>query len=335
MFGPFDTTSLLSFLKQLGVALAGASALWGLVFLKVKNKCGHSRQCVIFDWIGKQLFWPTLGGGALALAVWCIQRAEHLYAHEGIVLLPHAREIAGGMHLAVVPMWLLAGTLFVGVLFFLFKRRAFIPHLDAIYAVVFILTLFLTSFTYWTGSFDSRQWFFIGHNVHSIFTIGTVLVLDYLFLLSKSSDILKQHIYPMFPTISKLIWIGLAVEFVSVSLVFSDAIALTPKFFFMQTVIGILIINGVFLAGPVARKMIASVRRGGPSVSPGWQTVGDLCGTISITSWTAITFVDFFEGLPYAYGEFILGYLIVIAILFFGHLFWTAFASRLPIRVSH
>ena len=167
----------------------------------------------------------------------------------------------------------------------------------------------------------------MGHSFHSIFTLGTVLILDFLFLLSRPSDLLRQHIFPLFPTISKVIWVGLAIDFLSVSLVFQEALRLTPKFFFMQTVIAILILNGIWLGGPIARKLMHSMTEGGEAMTRRWMNIASIAGGLSVSSWGTITFMDSFENLPFAYWQYALGYLALIAILFLGHVVMERFTK--------
>ena len=124
-----------------------------------------------------------------------------------------------------------------------------------------------------------------------------------------------------------MIWLGLGIDFLSVALVFPEALQLTPKFFFMQTVIGILIVNGILLAGPVARQLQTSLREAGVFTKR-WKLTGDVAGVISLSSWSAITFVDFFHNLTLEYYQFLGLYAALIVALFCAHALWETFHRR-------
>jgi hypothetical protein len=328
MFGA-EFEELILFLKQLGVAVAGAAALWGAYFAYKEKKEAHGDKCIIYHWLTLRLFIPLYGGLFLAAISWVV-----LYflipveAHEGIVLIPSAAERIEALALTtpIFIFWLL----FAAGGFFLGKLKKNSSYIFSFLIINLLFAIVIASLPAWSGEFSERQWFFIGHNVHSIFTLGTVLMLDFLFLISKSSSILKQHVFPAFPTISKVIWVGLAFDFLSVTLVFEEAINLSDKFFFMQTLIGILIVNGVILSGPLTRKLLESVKEGGKALTSRLTAIADLCGTVSITSWATITLLDFFEHLTLSYYELLTFYVGIIAVLYIGHFLWeTFFPNRL------
>lgn len=309
--------------QQLGLALAGASALWGFVFIRKGLHRHHGDVCLTFDWVAQKLLYPFYGGALIALVSFiAILFSIPVFAHEGIVLTPHVFERVNAvqMLLPVFAVWI-ALLLPLGLLRHLSPSR-FHSRFALFYAVHFVFIFFLISFPAWVGDFSARQFFFMGHSFHSIFTLGTVLVLDFLFLISKSSLHLKRHIYPFFPTISAVILVGLGFDFMSVGLVFSEAVSLTPKFFFMQTVLGILLINGALLAGLITRQLLhASEHREG-KLSKRWEFIGDVAGTISIASWFTITFVDYFAGLTLGYVSLLFIYLMVLGCAIVIHLLW-------------
>ena len=311
-----------SFAKQLGLALAGAAAFWGLVLSIKSHHPAKGPECIIFDWLATRLFFLLLAGFGIALCAWILFLfLMPVYAHEGIILVPSQQEVIRALEITspVFAVW----AVFVLISLWLnrFKPVLFGEWLSGIYVAHFIFLLFLISLPAWSGNLNAHQWFYIGHSVHSIFTFGSVIVLDFLVLISMAvrSPAIKEHLYPMFPLISKFIWVGLGIDFLSVALVFDDAIQMTPKFFFMQTVVGILIINGTILSGPITRKMIQAVRNKGSEMSKNWMRAADLCGVISVSSWFTITFTDFFHHLTFQYWQFLLAYVSLIATLYAGH----------------
>lgn len=327
MFG-ISLLEFILFCQQLGLAIAGAAALWGIVFTGKGVWDAHGDRCVTFDWISERLLYLLYGGSAVAFLSWIALGALlPASAHEGIVLVPSMAERVAGYELTafVYLAWLLFAPLA------LWLRRAtpaqFHRRLLWFYGAHFLIISFLISFSAWAGELGDRQFFFFAHTFHSIMTLGTVVVLDFLFLLSRSSLHLKQHIYPLFPTITKVILVGLALEFVGTGVVFHEAIALTDKFFFMQTVVGILLVNGIVLAGPVTRRMIAAVMERDRKLTHRWEIVADVAGTISVASWFTITFVDFFATLNLSYAQMLGIYLLAIAAAITVHLAWPRFAD--------
>lgn len=320
MFGA-ELPEFVSFLKQLGLALAGAAALWGAVFAyKSEN---HSEIGGIIDtWVARKLSVLLYGGVMITTVAWVWQLMIYevsLYAHEGIVIHETASQVKAALEMftPVFYIWIvfsLAGLLLQGV-----YREWFSKNFAGYYLTHFVFSSVLISFPALSGSWDLAQFFFFGHSFHSIMTVGTVLVLDYLFLVSKPSDILKQHIYPMLPVLSKVIWLGLGLEFLSTYLVFEEAAVITSKFLFMQVAVAILIINGVFLAGPVLRRLLQTIRENARSMTKRWQSIADVSGAISISSWLSITFVDFFDHLTLSFSHFLGAYLTLIGIVILGH----------------
>lgn len=324
MFGA-ELYEIALFVKQLGFVLAGGAALWGLVFSLRDFACGK-RECLIHDWIAIKLFSIFLGGlvlgGVGLLASLSMLKA---YAHEGIVVLPTATETIKALTVST-PFFF---ALILATLLILFvkyrKPQVFSRAVTPFFAISFILLFILTSLTAWGDGFRENL-FFIGHGFHSIFTLGSVLVLDFLFLLSRNSFHLKQHVYPLFPKISKVVWAGLFFDFLSAYLILPEFV-ITQKFFFMQTVIGVLIINGVVLSGPIARKLLSTLEKR-PAIGQRWRTAANVSGAISITSWMTITFVDFFKNLSIGYPTLLIGYLVIIVVIFSLHHLFEKFENN-------
>jgi hypothetical protein len=269
-----------------------------------------------------RLFYLVLGGTILAsvshFAILSIAGAWRAHAHEGISVAPAPAEITAVLPaLTALFVFLLAATLGMVLL-----RRAseekFSYAITPFYAVAFVVAFVTTSLSAWRGIFDPLQIFHFMHGFHSIFTLGSVIVLDFLFLISSRSEVLKQHVYSLFPTISKTVWAGLAIDFLSVFLI-AEFFAPTGKFLFTQTVVAILIVNGTILSGPIARRMMASVAAGGRRVEKRWRRAGSVAGALSITSWLTITSLDFFRHLTLNYGALLALYLSVFLLALAGH----------------
>ncbi|MDZ7726274.1 MAG: hypothetical protein U5L75_01700 [Candidatus Campbellbacteria bacterium] len=326
---------LVSFIKQASLALAGAAALWGAViyFLSVRAKKGGHNETgsLILEWISLRLFALFSAGAAVAVIAFSeLYSISTAGAHEGIVIVPTKSEISSAVFLTLPLYAFFIAFVLVTVWMRVAKTALFRRFLPYIYVAGFVLSLVLISLPAWTGRLDPTQWFYIGHSVHSIFTVGTVLVLDFLILSSQSSNILKQHIFPLFPVLSGVIWVGLGFDFLSVWLVFEEALRFTPKFFFMQTVIGILIINGILLSGPITRAMTKAIKKKGIELSKRMTTFANIAGTISITSWLTITFIDYVESAELSYWGLMMGYLLFGMALYVGHELYEKFGEKPP-----
>ncbi|MDP2641454.1 MAG: hypothetical protein Q8P39_02855, partial [Candidatus Yanofskybacteria bacterium] len=241
-----------AFLRQVGLALAGAASLWAFVFLRAQKRSqGEKRQAL--GWAASRLLIAFSAGFGLAALSWFVLwNTWPVLAHEGITLFPSGAESSRAF-LMMVPLTLawIFGTLGV-LLLGAWKREMFRKHLSWFYGIQFLVISVLISMYAWTGNvLSNEQIFFYFHGFHSIFTLGTILTLDFLFLSTRLLSGLQRHIFPFFPAISKIIFIGLGLDFLSVFLVFDQVIEFSARFFLAQTVVGILIINGVFMAGPL------------------------------------------------------------------------------------
>jgi len=305
-----------AFGKQVGIVLAGAASLWGFVFWRSARE------------VSGKLLLPLFVGTGISFVFWFwLINLLPAYAHEGIALKPSFEGMYRALAL-LMPVFVSWFALSLGgLLWWRLRSASFLYALPWFFALELAFTLILASFPSWHAEWGREQLFVVGHSAHSIFTLGTVVILDYLFLVSQGSIILKQYIYPKFSAISKVIWLGLGIDFLSIALVFQEALELTPKFFFMQTVIGILIVNGVLLAGPVARRLQDSLRKAGVFTKK-WKLTGDAAGVVSISSWSTITFVDFFHNLQLEYYQLLGLYVALIATLFCGHFLLETFLRR-------
>lgn len=327
MFG-LELMDFLLFGKQLGIALAGAAALWGFVFSQRDFHCGRDQACIIYDWIAVRIM-PLflLGVGIGSISYFGLLMTVEASAHQGITYIPSAGEVAASFPILTPLFFVLIASAVVAISLPDKGGDKYANWITYFYGAMFFVCFAITSFPAWRGEFDGRQLFYAAHGFHSIFTLGSVIVLDYLYILSKRSQLLKQHVFELFPKISAVIWFGLAFDFIS-SLLIIEGFEPVTKTIFMQTVIGILIINGAILSGPLARKMLSTVKPGGTDLSGFWKWAAGIAGSISITSWLTITFVDHFDGLPFSYLEFFGIYVGVILAAFAGHTFFEWMEER-------
>lgn len=318
----FETLELALFFRQLGLALAGASAFWGLFFVWQSYRRDESTtSSIMYEWTARQLRIPFFGGFLLSTMSWlAIELVPLVHAHEGVRIVPSVEEVFAGMDM-LGPVYIIWTALLLGAL--LSRRTSYdvvSKNLGWFYSIQLMIIFLLITFT-GIGDYTSSEWaFFMFHGFHSIFTLGTVLVLDFLFLGVQKSVVGQQHLFPFFPAISKVVWVGLALDLFSVLLVYPEAFVIEPRFFFAQTVVGVLIMNGILLSGVIARKMHSAVMEpDGQPLTNHWKTFANVAGAISVTSWTAITFVDFFTHIALSYTQMIAIYLLVIVFLYIAH----------------
>ncbi len=321
MFG-MEFLEFAGFGRQVGLALAGATSLWGFVFLLVARKKESEQEKIILRWVGERLLFLFFAGMTLALGFWLVIISSlPVFGHEGVTLYPTLVESIQAYQITfpIYIFWLLFSL--SGLFLYVSRRDLFRSYLPWFFAINFLVVSFLISLYAWTGEvFSSNQIFFYFHGFHSIMTVGTVLTLDFLFLSSRRSLKLQSVIFPFFPQISKVIWVGLALDFLSVTLVFDQALELAPRFFFAQTVVSILIINGAFLSGPLTRRLMNGLRKGVLPLAGRWGRIATICGSISIVSWLSITFIDFFPNIELAYWQMITFYITAIVFAFIVNL---------------
>jgi len=316
MFG-IESTEVFLFMRLLGLGVVGAAAFWGLVFLFIADKTQKKEEVVLWKISAQKLlllFFPSIlvyavGWGILAIkqCAFCAQ------AHEGISIAQKTSELTFSMQAQypLFSLFIVIGAISFGV--FLFARKFLLDHLLWLYGVSFLLASILL-FHSW-GSFEiPRQSLSFGlHNWHAILTIGSVIVSDFLYMM------LRTQIQPLFGRIFAMItlgiWIGLSLDFLSAGLVFQEEFVVTDKFLFSQTLIGILIINGVFLAGPVARALLAA----GSRISSKLAIIMGLSGSISIVGWIGNGALDTFASLTLSYWELFGFYVMFVIITFLAH----------------
>ena len=296
MIAPIE---LIQFIKQVSIALVGAAAMWGLYFYyRATNSRGEKKR--VLTEVTHKMIEPLTAALAAFTVTWMVLdfRNYAVSAHEGITITPPVDQLIAGLQIQEPFVITLFFVFVAGILYRAYNKEAFNKHINYFYAATLTLATLIISLPVWTGALDTDKIFFIGHNMHSILTLGTVLVLDFIMLIAKYSDEYKRHLYPTLPAFSKIIWLGLAIDFFSVAFVFERAIEINAQFMFMQTVVAVIIINGLFLSGPITQKLQETIKKNNVEDLPGkWNVAATICGCISIASWTTITFTDFLKGI--------------------------------------
>ncbi len=324
---------LISFGRQLGLAVMGAASLWGMIFLYLAHRKRMTDSAGIFlSWMALRMRWLVVGGGLLGIFAWfALTFFTDVNAHEGVTLVTIKNGVIDGM-LLMTPVYI---AILVSIVFavFTYKKPLSIYNRKTGFSWFYLTTFILASIaiSYYTdlrGLPVNETVFHIFHGFHSIFTLGTVLCLDVIFLSTQGAPFAQKHIFPLFPQISKVIWAGLSLDLISTLLIYPEAVALTPRFYFAQTVVGILIINGILLSGVITRRMLQNIEEGHKEKTIFWEKFATVAGAISITSWTAITFVDNFHDMNVSLGNLFLIYVLVIISIIFVHEVWNKLDTR-------
>ena len=311
------TIEILSVLNQLFFAIAGAGALWGAVFSHKLRKAGTGEEVATLFSLVKSLLFLVSGFVILGGIVWSLKYfilPEYLFAHEGIVILPNLLDAGRGV-LAGAPIFVLI--LIMSLWSFLNFRKygaKYLPRAYVFFVTQFVLIFIIMSISFKTNALDRTQFFFAGHSFHSIFTVGTVIILDFLFFLSHHIPDFRRNLYSIFPTMSKVIWLGLGFDFLSVWLIFHEGFALHDKFYFMQTLIAIIILNGAILSGPLTDIFKQLMKKEGAvsDMPHKIHLIAGISGCISISSWLSITVIDGFSRVPFSYSTMMFAYLAII-----------------------
>lgn len=313
---------LVRFFVQASLAVSGAAALWSIVLRRRARRAAPNQRepyQELNGFIARVFFVGIIGFLLLwwfaALFVFLPQGA----AHEGIKIDYAIEEIARGYEQSI-PFVALITLLALGGFVLWFQRRSLFEKYAQIFFVSqFALFTLLTIVAAWQGYVDSSLVSAFLHSWHSFLTLGTVVIVDLLYLAALHKHRLQRIAYPLFPLMSATIWVGLGLDFLSAGLVFEEGFRLVPQFYFVQTVIAIIIVNGALLSGKISDTLLQIARSTAPvKLSLRAQYLFGLSGAVSIVSWTTITFVDFFE-FPFSYAQFLMFYGTAVGIAYAGH----------------
>ncbi len=311
---------LLIFLRQFGLVISGAAAFWGAVFLLISRR-STGRKAALWHGAAQKLLWiffpAILFYSTSSILLFVEQCLFCTYAHEGISL-PHTT--GESLKMILQKQYPFFAAMFVFSLFgfvaFAFSktRRLFLKNLwgyGFLFAAISLLLIFP-----WEASDLLRKSASIAlHSWHSILTLGSVIVADYIFIIFGRNFL--AIIPRIFRLITKGIWLGLGLDFISSALVFEEAFLPNARLFFMQTIIGILMINGAILSGPITYHLLR-LRSYKMPLPTATQRIMGISGSISLAGWLSITAVDIFRNITLSYTQLLAGYFLFVIILFTG-----------------
>ncbi len=294
-----DLPTIARFLMQLGLAVVGATSLWSVFLHYRRRKTKEESEAKNLERLAGLLITPFLLGLTIFILSW-IALKDFFYvikslAHEGIVVKATLDYIQNGLQATAWPVYLLGLLAVIVVYIFRYRKDLFNRYGIFLFSAGFLLVSLIDVFILYVGSFNKLQLFYFLHHWHSIFTLGTVITVDYLYFRTIGYINLKRTIYPLFPFLSAVIWAGLGLDFLSNLLIFKQAFVVNSQFLFIQTVIAIIILNGAMLSGRINWGLLATVQPDNPRpLSPKEERFFRLSGSASITSWVTVAFVDLF-----------------------------------------
>ncbi|MEX2144956.1 MAG: hypothetical protein WD712_01050 [Candidatus Spechtbacterales bacterium] len=321
MYG-FELIPFLRFFVQIFAVVAASASLWGAVFAIKAQKEKNTDKKTGFYKLAKGAMYVFLSAGTLFLIGWWALALFvfpiNAEAHEGVV---HATEypasyIQNGFNANF--FWVSSFSMFfvLSMLIYLIKKRRspnlFRDHAPAFFITGFLLLSVIICLSLFSGKADIEQAVLSLHNWHSIFTVGTVIAVDLMYIYTLAKPKLKALLYPMYPLMSIAIWTGLGMDFVTSIIASQQGFPETVQFIFNQMVVVIIILNGAMLSVRINDKLIKFATGIEDSISRKWTAIIQVSGSVSIVSWITITFLDFFD-FTFALWQFFSIYIFVIA----------------------
>lgn len=335
MFG-VELIEVLIFFRQFAIAVVGASTLWGLIFLFFSRISKNKRDSAMWQGIAQRLlqafFLSLFAYGLVWAGIAVLECAFCVSAHEGISI---AKNTQGLPHVMQQQFALYVALMLVGISSFcmLFWKRFFLlTHLSILYGISFILVSAILLYPWGAllelelGSLRNYTSLAL-HDWHSILTLGSVVLVDFLFVTLKAN--FRSFPAKIFPLMTRGIWIGLGLDFISSGLILNKEFLSTDRILFMQTLIGIIIINGVLLSGPISRAVLSfHERMQTESLPKNLDIIAGISGALSITTWISITALDGFRAITLSYSQLALAYVLFFVAFFASRKILEKFIER-------
>ena len=96
---------------------------------------------------------------------------------------------------------------------------------------------------------------------------------------------------------------------------------MSPQFFFVQTIVAVVILNGMLFTGPLTEKLIDGVseKRVKP-LEEKWVTIAHVSGVLTFSSWTTIVYLSFTHAFHFSYGTLMVSFLVKLALVFIAYI---------------
>ena len=157
------------------------------------------------------------------------------------------------------------------------------------------------------------------HIVASAIALGSVAVSDFLHLKGLRNHKIEKKILPIYPYISKLIFIALGIIIVTGGILLYNKSSLLNSSFFQlkMAMVLIVIVNGIFLNYRISPRLEKNVKKNHPKKTTTKLILeSSLFGSISIVSWLGVFILALTKDFGYSVVDFIITYLVVLTVVF-------------------
>lgn len=289
----FPSLDISELLVACGVAISGAAALWGWIFA-YKARVNEKSQK---QWtqLSSKMMYPLLIGFVMMVLGWGLFSATSpflSYAYEGVDFAMPELDYVHLHDAGLIPFMLLIVFTALGIGYlrgndkipaskfewFYFFEFAFISLIAFIPMFIFLEESFYLSIHAWL----------------TIFTFGTVVLAGYLFVMVQRRPDLLDEFLETTDLINKIVWFGLGLEFLNSFTILEEQLILSPRFYFLQIIVAIIILNGVLILEPATRRLREK------TISKGWDNALLVGGAIGFSSWFTLIFIDSMLVFPFS-----------------------------------
>lgn len=184
--------------------------------------------------------------------------------------------------------------------------------------------------------FADRNLFLLLHIVSFAIGLGGATIADIFFFKFLKDFRISEAESETLDTLSRVIWVALGVIVVSgVGLYLPNAEALNqvPKFLVKMIVVGVLIVNGIFLNLLVAPRLVKIAFHQKHFHEKNElhhiRKIAFALGAISITSWYSAFFLGFLpKNIPFNFSEILLAYFLILGVAVVGSQIFDHFFVR-------
>lgn len=309
------------FLEQMGLALAGAAAFWGFYLASNAEKIegGSEQEALRFC---RKLSIPFFVGALLASLSWIVRIASGVpfFARARFFIPVHDTiPVAQGVGI----LWIIFFLFVIGYAIFSWQKRhapVRVKLLPLLHLVSFIFCFLLLSFPTTFSQTIIDKLFFIKKGFPFIFTVGTVILIDFIFFFSRKTLAQKRIAYPILSLMNKLVFLGLGLSLFFEWAFLTEA-TLTHRFYFIQTINAIIILNAALFVGPVTQRLVAGLKKGESGLSSGWETLFGISNILAFSAWTSISYLAFLpDKVPVLYVPLMIFFIIKTLFVYGGYL---------------
>ncbi len=309
------------FLEQMGLALAGAAAFWGF-YLASNTDTTDAHNPAESMALSRKLSIPFFAGALLGVTAWIIRISSGTqFFAKTKFLNPIKDTIPVTQGISIV--WFLFFAFVIGYAFFSWYRRRApirIKLLPTLHLVSFIFCFLLLSFPTTLSQTIIDKFFFIKKGFPLIFTVGTVVLIDFIFFYSRKTIAQKKVAYPLLQLMEKLVILGLGL---SLFFEWADITKniVNHRFFFIQTINVLIILNAALLSRTITNKLNSNLEKGESWLTKGWERVFEFSNILGFSAWTTISYLAFLPNyVPVYYMPLMIFFIIKTIFVYGGYL---------------